>query len=224
MVKLKARGVVFVMLVILLNILLIDSADARGDWGYLTESIIKYKINEKFTLKFYPYFKFTNDSSDLTFWYFRGGVDYRIFKPLTLGIAYQDERLVLANGRRIPAESLLFDITFAGKFGNLCKLSNRHRFQIKNFDNDEAELRYRPQLGIDMPIEVFGIKLTPFISNEFGYSCRRRLALYNWFDVGIAKKMHKNLIVKFFYRLDSSKSAGKWSERHIIGNRFIILF
>jgi len=221
----KVKNLFVVVAVLVISLLFVNTASARDDWAFtLSDLVVKYKLNDEFTLKLNYNTSAKEDKKPSYYSYARVGLIYSPYEWLDLTPTYHHAYSRANNGKLSHEDRLFFDTTFKWKAMGL-KFSDRNRMELRNFDiRPDHVFRYRNEFMISKVVDFMGTKVVPFISDEIWYDLTDHEADFNWATIGVSKKLTKNLIVSLFYRLESFKTGEDWSETNFIGTGIVLSY
>lgn len=211
----KAQVIEPVVLLVIMVSVVATVADARDDFESWPKISIKKKITDKLYFKSEPKLKYKDDSSDFLYWEIVNGFGYNAHKNLELGIyhLYADEKDA-STGKWTDENRGRLEATLKTTWEGL-KLSNRNRYEYRVV-GAKPKSRYRTRVKIEYPTELFGEKISLYVSNEFFYDFRADAYNQNRAAVGFTRKLSEKITLDTQYIYRADKGSNDWKGRHVL--------
>lgn len=194
-----------------------------GDFQIWNTEVEEFHINNEATIAFEENFRWGNNASE--FYYQSYGIEfsYDLEKWLNISGGYQHiyqlkkEVFKLENQPSLTA-NLRWEV-------NGLKFSDRHRIEYRHFNYQDDSWRYRNKLTVRLPWIFTRLEIQPYIADEIfiGFSTTNELN-QNRFASGVSMNLTKTLSADMYYLLQSTKSAGTWTDANVFGTKLKITF
>jgi hypothetical protein len=160
--------------------------------------------------------------SDTFFGYVDANIRYTLDQHWSVEAGYRQAYLKIGDDWREEYRPMLA-LYWRGKLGE-GDFSNRNRIELRYFEGDARNRRrYRNESVWIAPRSYGRHRLTPFVEEEFFYDITDGELNENWLTLGISKFWDKGKKWKLGYRLQSRKTGGEWSNRHLLVTGFSFL-
>lgn len=167
--------------------------------------------------------RWNDNASSLSQYFGQVGVEYKLFKPVTIGMAYrfikQNEKEGFVKGGRIQ-----FDAMYDKKLGDF-KLDTRLRYQNRS-EEDELDNVSKIRFKAGLRFNISGWKLDPKFSAEYfrvldGEASRHDKMRYT---LGTKYKINKHNSIGIYYRLETELKENYPADYYILGLNYNIKF
>ncbi|MDD5084497.1 MAG: DUF2490 domain-containing protein [Candidatus Omnitrophica bacterium] len=134
-------------------------------------------------------------------------------KPCYRYMIAEDSNNKKRNENRMTLESGLKHTMF--DFG----LSYRFRMEYRMVEHKGGYWRFRNKFGIERVIKVFGFEVAPYGADEFFYSNDVHQVNENRAQVGVSKKIIKNVRLDLYIMFDSKRKGNIWNTYNVLGTK-----
>lgn len=168
-------------------------------------------------------FRYGDDAGELYYHHYDVGISYDVCKSLTFG-AYYRQIYEGENGKFKPEFRPHIDVTPKMELYGF-KIENRNRLDYRLYDdNREDILQYRTRLLIKAPWKFTPLNIQPYVSDEIFVWLNGAVLRRNRLDAGVSLEVMKNIKGEIYYRLQSTKKSGRWTDYNILGLKLKVAF
>ena len=168
-------------------------------------------------------FRYGKDASEFYYHHYDIGLSYDVNKNLTVG-AYYRQIYEGEKGKFKPEYRPHIDVTPKIELYGF-KIENRNRLDYRLYDDGREDiLQYRTRLLVRSPWKFTPINIQPYISDEIFVWLNSAALRRNRLDAGISFDLIKNFKGDVYYRLQSTKKSGRWTDYNILGFKLKVAF
>lgn len=208
-------GSIVVIMLVALLVAAVTRADGP-DTGTSQNLFIRKQLTDGWFLASRSNFATRDGTGDLFFAYVDITLGRKLAGNWSADVGYRHAWLETASGWRDEFRPLA-NLTWRRAVDGW-SLANRHRLELRMFEGDEAQdrFRYRNESRLVLP-ERFSVgRLRPFIEEEFFYELDGSGLNVNWLTAGLRYRLRKGLSFKLGYRWQAQKFGNDWSHRHVL--------
>ena len=191
---------------------------------YWSSAGASFDINKDWQCAFEEEFRLGNDGGHLYYHHSDLGFIYKSFADwIDLGFNYRQVFEKDSNNRWRQENRPHVNITLKGRLFNL-DISDRSRFEYRDFENKKDVWRYRNKVTVKLPVELTELKLTPYLADEVFITPDDDNVDRNRFYSGASFNLLKNIKADIFYLWQSSRSAKEWKDINALGTSLRFYF
>ncbi len=194
-----------------------------GDFQIWHTEAQDVSLKEKTKLIAEEEFRYGNKASELYYQHYDIGLAYDVNKYLTTSINYR-QIYEGENGKFLPEYRPHLDITPKRELYGF-KIEDRNRLDFRLYDDKREDmLQYRNRLRIRAPWKFTPLGIQPYVSDEIFVNLNSAAWRRNRFDAGVTFDLIKGIKGDVYYRLQSTKKSGRWTDYNILGLKLNIAF
>jgi len=207
-----------------LLLMMIASAYAYhdGDFQVWNTEAEEFKVNKDSKIALEQEFRWGGSAREFYYQHYDLGYFYNLQTYLNVGGGYRHiyelkkGKFKLENEPYLTA-ALLWD------FQDF-KFEDRNRLEYRQFDFQPHTWRYRNKLTVKMPWKFTKFEIQPYLADEIFLDFENAAFSRNRFSAGLSMNLTKNLKAEAYYLLQSTRSAGRWTEANVLGTKVRLAF
>ncbi len=201
--------------------------NAEGDFQYWNTEAIEAKIADRWKTYIEAEFRFGDDASEFYYQHTHLELGYKVNDWLEIAPAYRQVYELFTSTTDEEDDWFteyrpMINVNLKHKWEGW-ELSDRNRFEFREFEVKDDVFRYRNKLTIKSPWKWTCLGINPFISDEVffqedaGFN-RNRL------QVGVGMKLLEHLDGEVFYLWQTSEKGDDWINIHVFGTKLKVKF
>lgn len=204
----------FKILTVFTFILLIQSVEAKDDWGTSHNLLIKANIVEDWFVLSRSNIAFRRHNEQLFLGYTGASLGYQLNEQWSARIGFRQAYFKIAEEWREEQRPMLE--AYYADFLDGYRFTSRTRIEFRHIDWRDDDTRLRQEFTLTAPWKLTSLEMKPYISNETFYSVRNEWIEANWIDVGLSFFPSKGIKLKIGYRMNRLRIQGALSNRHTL--------
>ncbi len=174
----------------------------------------KYQMEEEF--------RYGGDAHQLYYHHYDFGAAYEICKNFVIG-AYYRQIYELKKKKFQEEYRPHIDGTIKWDMYGFA-FEDRNRFEYRAFRYQKDFMQYRNKLTVKLPWKFTQFEIRPYVSDEVFANLKEAYLSRNRFYAGLGYSLNKNLKGEIYYMLQSTKSAGNWTNANVLGFKLKLMF
>ncbi|MBU0605165.1 MAG: DUF2490 domain-containing protein [Candidatus Omnitrophica bacterium] len=194
-----------------------------GDFQIWHTEAQEFNLKKGWKLPLEEEFRYGDSASELYYQHYEIGITYDFGKSLTVGAFYR-QIYEGEKGKFKPEYRPHIDATPKWDIYGF-RLENRNRLDYRLHDDNRADrLQYRNRVTLKSPWKFTPLNIQPYVQNEI-FVWLDSVAFYrDRFDAGVSFDILKEIKGDVYYRLQSTKKSGRWTDHNILGLKLKVLF
>jgi len=203
-----------VLRIVLLAVLTSVCYATDDNQEYRANVSFSFKLNENWKMKIANEFHFRNgehfEQEDEVLFTYKGLADW-----LDVGLGFKQVYQEDSSHDWQRENRPYAEFTVKKKLFGL-KWSDRNRLEFRDFENSKDKFRYRNRLKMDIPVNLCGLPLQPYVADEI--NIMEEDGFYrNRIYAGLVWDVNEKLDVDFFFFHQKDKKSSGWDDRFMTG-------
>lgn len=211
----------FVLIILLLQ-WVASPVMANDDWESWNGITFNTKISEDWSFSLLTQDRIRDDISDDYYWFMSPSLSYKLSDQWSLGVGYLYARDKNGSGKWDDEHRYIVNALWKGSWEGL-RFDQRFRFEYRDYHTDPRP-RYRHRFKVSLPLELIGINIVPYISEEPFYDIEDHRFNQNRASVGINVPLTEEAKLNLYYMYVSTKGSDDWRGRNVLGTQVTINF
>lgn len=200
---------------------LASTAGASDDWQYWNQVVFKHEFNDRTAVDIASEQKWRDDASDFYLYNVFIVPTVKLTDNVSVGAGYRCERKE-ADDQWLTENRLLFPLTI-GWAVKPWLLQWRTQPEYRDLENDQDRWRLRERILIKRPVQLGGLTVTPFVSEEIFYDFTIGQLDQNRAGAGVSVPWGERTTLTVYY-MNRAEHAGDWSTAHVLGTELAFKF
>lgn len=192
------------------------------DWVYEISQSLKTDLGAGWKGSLKGELKFDDDISNFAERYIEAGVSRKLVSWFELGLKYRYLQAKKGDDWKYENRPKVSG-TFLHKVAGV-KLSNRNQFEYRSREDASSMWRFKTRIKAVYPTTLLGWKCEPFVADEVRFDNDADRFNKNRIQVGISGDLVENFSLEVYYKRDSSRKNGKWTDSNILGTGLALKF
>jgi hypothetical protein len=192
-------------------------ADDFGYWEFYT---VRWIPAPKWEMDFFPELIYEKDGSQMSYLLLHAAAHYNPNSKLDIGFDYAYVRVHTDDDLFVTQHWLSPEVTYKQPVWSI-PLYYRNKMEIR--EQNGATDRYRGRIGIDSPVALTPLQLTPYASYEAFYDFYRMAENQTRATFGIHIPIDARVLVNLFYLRQGVLGPTDWRHINYVGSDIRIL-
>ena len=194
-----------------------------GDFQVWHTEEQEFNLSKGWKMPVQEEFRYGGNAGELYYHHYDAGLAYDVNRNLTVGAFYR-QIYEGENGKFKPEYQPHIDATPKWEIYGF-RFENRNRLDYKLYDDRrEDKLQYRNRILMRLPWKFTSFNIQPYASNEVFFWLNGAVFRRDRFDAGVSIDLVKHLKGEVYYRLQSTKKSGRWTDYNILGMKLKVSF
>lgn len=193
-----------------------------GDFQVWHTEVQEMKINKELKATLEEEFRFGDNANEFYYHHYDLGFVYNLNKNLDLGINYR-QVYEKKKGDFKEENRPHINVTLKWDLSGF-KFDDRSRFQYRHFDYQTDLWQYRNKFTVKFPWKFTKLEIQPYVADEIFVDLNGVVLSRNRLYSGLGFSLTKDIKAEIYYLLQSSKSAGTWTDANVLGTKLKITF
>jgi hypothetical protein len=199
-------------------------AGRSGNLEYWQEIGVSHDINEDWVVHAEEEFRAGRHNGNPYLHNVNVGLVYKkVSDWLDIGLDFKKEYEKDSTGKFRQENRPHLNISFKGKLLNI-DAGNRLRLEYRDRESKEDLFRLRHQIKLKFPLKFTRLELQPFVAEEFFINLGENNVSQNRLSAGFSSRAAKNIDIRVYYMLKTSKITGGWEDTNVIGTGLVLRF